>query len=344
MILFLNVYAINPSVTSPKRRASSTSAAGSGSDADGPVSGPPVVFYASSNAHSSIDKAIRIAGVGINHLRKLPVDADGAMIPAALQAAIAADRAAGKIPAGVIACLGSTGTGAVDDLVSIGAICREHDLYLHVDAAWAGSALLLEEQRWMIAGIEAVDSFVLNPHKWMLTNFDCSTHYVRDPEPLVRTLSILPAYLQSRETGSVIDFRDWGIPLGRRFRALKLWFVLRSYGAEAIREIIREHIAMTEELACTIRETPEFELVDGPRLALLNFRYVPDGVTDAQELDALNSQLVERINDSGRLYLTGSRIGTIKTIRFSIGQRSTTRRHVAEGWAAVVEIASTLRD
>jgi aromatic-L-amino-acid decarboxylase len=312
-------------------------------NADGPAAGAPVVFYASSNAHSSIDKAIRIAGVGINHLRKLPVDESGAMIPSALQEAISADRAAGKIPAGVIACLGSTGTGAVDDLSAIGAICTAHDLYLHVDAAWAGSALLLEEQRWMIAGIEAVDSFVLNPHKWMLTNFDCSAHYVRDPEPLVRTLSILPAYLQSRETGSVIDFRDWGIPLGRRFRALKLWFVLRSYGAEAIREMIREHIAMTEELADWIRAAPEFELVDGPRLSLLNFRYVPAGVTDPSTLDALNSQLVERINDSGRLYLTGSRIGVLKTIRFSIGQRSTTRRHVAEGWAAVVEIAATLR-
>ena len=311
-------------------------------NAEGPTAGPPVVFYASSNTHSSIDKAIRIAGVGIGHLRKLPVDDSGAMIPAALEAAIKADLADGHIPAGVIACLGSTGTGAVDDLVAIGAICQAFDLYLHVDAAWAGSALLLEEQRWMIAGIEVADSFVVNPHKWMLTNFDCSAHYIRDPELLVRTLSILPAYLQSRETGSVIDFRDWGVPLGRRFRSLKLWFVLRSYGAQALREMIRGHIALAGELAGWIEAEPDFELVDGPRLALLNFRYAPAGVTDPDVLNPLNSQLVEHINESGRLYLTGSRIGATQTIRFSIGQRTTTRRHVQEGWTTVVQIAHRL--
>jgi aromatic-L-amino-acid decarboxylase len=310
-------------------------------NAEGPAAGPPVVFYASANAHSSIDKAVRIAGVGIDNLRKLPVDDSGAMIPEALREAVAADRAAGRIPAGVIACLGATGTGAVDDLAAVGAICQAEGLYLHVDAAWAGSALLLEEQRWMIAGIEAVDSFVVNPHKWLLTNFDCSAHYVRDPEPLVRTLSILPAYLHSSETGSVIDFRDWGVPLGRRFRALKLWFVLRSYGAAALREMIRGHIALTAELAEWIRADPDFTLVDGPRLALLNFRYTPRGA-DPSHLDALNTRLVERINDSGRLYLTGSRVGTLTTIRFSIGQRTTARRHVVSGWAAVREIAATL--
>ncbi|MFT5682952.1 MAG: aromatic-L-amino-acid decarboxylase [Myxococcota bacterium] len=312
-------------------------------NAEGPDAGPPVVFYASANAHSSIDKAIRIAGVGISHLRKLPVDDNGAMVSASLQAAITADRAAGLLPAGVIACLGATGTGAIDDLAAIGAICTAEGLYLHVDAAWAGSALLLEEQRWMIAGIETVDSFVFNPHKWLLTNFDCSAHYVRDPEPLIRTLSILPAYLQSRETGSVIDFRDWGVPLGRRFRALKLWFVLRSYGAEALREMIRGHIALTEVLADWIREASDFTLVDGPRLALLNFRYTPPGVEDPAILDDLNTRLVEHINDSGKLYLTGSRIGSMKTIRFSIGQRTTTRRHVEAGWATVKEIAASLR-
>jgi aromatic-L-amino-acid decarboxylase len=184
---------------------------------------------------------------------------------------------------------------------------------------------------------------VFNPHKWLLTNFDCSAHYVRDPEPLIRTLSILPAYLKSRETGSVIDFRDWGIPLGRRFRALKLWFVLRSYGAEALRELLRSHISLTEELAGWIRAAPDFTLVDGPRLALLNFRYTPAGVTDEAVLTDLNTRLVERINDTGLLYLTGSRIAEMKTIRFSIGQRTTVRRHVVAGWATIQEVAATLR-
>ena len=209
-------------------------------------------------------------------------------------------------------------------------------------AAYAGSAAILPERRHLTDGCDGADSFVFNPHKWLFTNFDCSAHYVRDPEPLVRTLSILPAYLKSRETGSVIDFRDWGVPLGRRFRALKLWFVLRSYGSDALAEMIRGHIALTEELAGWIRDAPDFELLDGPRLALLNFRYTPAGVTDPSVLNALNTRLVERINDSGRLYLTGSRIGETKSIRFSIGQRTTTRRHVEAGWAAVREIAAAL--
>ena len=157
------------------------------------------------------------------------------------------------MPAGVVATLGTTGVGAADPLRPIGALCREQGLYLHVDAAWAGSALLLEEHRWMIEGAEDVDSFVFNPHKWLLTNFDCSAHFVRDPGALVRTLSVLPAYLQSREAGAVIDYRDWGVPLGRRFRALKLWFVLRSYGVARLQAMLRDHIAWTAELAEMIR-------------------------------------------------------------------------------------------
>ena len=186
------------------------------------------------------------------------------MRPDALDAAIREDRAAGHVPAGVVASLGATGVGAIDLLRPIGEICRAHGLYLHVDAAWAGSALLLEEQRWMIEGAEHVDSFVFNPHKWLLTNFDCSAHFVRDPDALVRTLSILPPFLQSREIGQVIDYRDWSIPLGRRFRALKLWFVLRSYGVERLQAMLRDHIAWTAELAERIRGEPDFELPRRP--------------------------------------------------------------------------------
>ncbi|MFT4977233.1 MAG: aromatic-L-amino-acid decarboxylase [Myxococcota bacterium] len=310
----------------------------------GPSAGPPVTFYTSEQAHSSIEKAITIAGVGRQHLRSVTAGADLGMDPAALQAAITADRAAGLIPAGVIASLGATGTGAVDPLAAIAAVCASEGLYLHVDAAWAGSALMLPEQRWMIDGIEGVDSFVFNPHKWLLTNFDCSAHYVRDPEALVRTLSILPAYLRSRETGTVTDYRDWSIPLGRRFRSLKLWFVLRSYGAEALRGMMREHISLASELASWITSSPDFELMDGPRLALLNFRYTPPDVTDPAALDALNRRLVEAINDDGRLYLTPNTLGGRASIRFSIGQTHTRRRHVEEGWAAVCEIAATLAE
>ena len=309
---------------------------------NGPASGPPVTFYTSREAHSSIEKAITIAGVGRRHLRRVDIGPDRGLDPSKLHAAIAADRAAGLIPAGVIASIGATGAGAVDPLASIASLCASEGLYLHVDAAWAGSALLLPEQRWMIDGIDGVDSFVMNPHKWLLTNFDCSAHYVRDPETLVRTLSILPAYLRSRETGHVTDYRDWGVPLGRRFRSLKLWFVLRSYGAAALREMIRDHIALAEELATWISSSAEFELVDGPRLSLLNFRYVPPGVTDPDALDALNRQLVEAVNDDGRLYLTLNTMDGRATIRFTVGQTNTQRHHVEAGWAAVQEIAEGL--
>ncbi len=248
----------------------------------------------------------------------------------------------GRRPAGVVASLGGTGIGAIDPLLPIGAICREHGLYLHVDAAWAGSALLLEEQRWMIQGVEHADSFVFNPHKWLLTNFDCSAHYVRDPASLIRTLSILPPFLQSREGAEVIDYRDWSVPLGRRFRALKLWFVLRSYGAERLRAMLRDHIAWTAELARWIEAAPDFELVTAPRLALLTFRYRPPDVEGEESLDRLNERLLHALNDDGRLYLTQTRVQGRYVIRFTIGQRTTTREHVARAWQVIVDTAQRL--
>ena len=304
----------------------------------------PLVLYASEQAHSSVEKAVSIAGLGRKSLRLIATDDDFAMRPDLLRAAILDDRAQGLRPAGVIATVGTTGTGAIDPLGPIGDICGEHDLYLHVDAAWAGSALLLEEQRWMIGGVERVDSFVLNPHKWLLTNFDCTAHFVRDPATLVRTLTVLPAYLQSRETGEVIDYRDWGVPLGRRFRALKLWFVIRSYGVERLEAMLRNHIAWTAELAEAIRAEPEFELTSPPNLALLSFRYRPAGMDDEQALDALNERLLETLNDGGRVYLTQNRLRDRYVIRFAIGQLYTTRDHVLRAWQVITETARGLSD
>jgi aromatic-L-amino-acid/L-tryptophan decarboxylase len=303
---------------------------------------PPLVFYASEEAHSSVEKAVTIAGLGRRSLRSIATAADFAMRPEALAAAVREDRAAGRVPAGVVATLGTTGVGAVDPLRPIGQICREHGLHLHVDAAWAGSALLLEEQRWMIDGAEHIDSFVFNPHKWLLTNFDCSAHFVRDPAALVRTLSVLPAYLQSRETGAVIDYRDWGVPLGRRFRALKLWFVIRSYGVERLRAMLRDHIAWTVDLAEMIRAEPDFELVTPPKLALLTFRYRPPGVDDQAGLDLLNERLLHALNDDGRVYLTQTRVRGRYVIRFAIGQLYTTRAHVDRAWQLITETARSL--
>jgi aromatic-L-amino-acid/L-tryptophan decarboxylase len=301
---------------------------------------PPLTFYCSQEAHSSVEKGAKIAGLGRSRLRLIPTDARFAMRPDLLHAAIREDRGHGLVPAGVVATLGATGVGAVDPLRPIAEICRAENLYLHVDAAWAGSALLLEEQRFMIEGVERADSFVFNPHKWLLTNFDCTAHFVRQPDQLVRTLSILPHYLMSREADAVIDYRDWGVPLGRRFRALKLWFVLRAYGVDRLKAMLRDHIAWTAELAGEIEAAPDFELTTPANLALLTFRYRPPGRDEA--LDALNERLLHALNDSGRLYLTQTRVRGRYVIRFAIGQRTTTRRHVEAAWQLIQKTARSL--
>ena len=196
----------------------------------------------------------------------------------------------------------------------------------------------------MIEGIERADSFALNPHKWLLTNFDCTAHFVREPADLVRTLTVLPAYLQSRETGEVIDYRDWGVPLGRRFRALKLWFVIRSYGVDRLKAMLRDHIAWTAELAELIRAEPDFELTSPPNLALLSFRYKPAGIDDDEALDARNERLLEALNDDGRLYLTQNRLRGRYVIRFAIGQLYTTRAHVLRAFEVIKATARRLSD
>ena len=306
---------------------------------DGLAGGPELAAYASDETHSSVEKAARIAGIGTRGLRRVALDGDRRMDAAALDAAIARDMAGNVRPVIVIATLGSTGVGAVDDLASIAAVCRRHGVYLHVDAAWAGSALILPEYRAMIEGIESVDSLCFNPHKWLGVQFDCSAHFVRDPDSLVRTLSILPAYLQGRETGSVIDYRDWGIPLGRRFRALKLWFVLRYYGVGGLQEMLRNHIEWTRELASQIDGDDEFELTSGPNLALLSFRWRPAGRAE-EELDDLNQRLLDAINDDGRIYLTPNRIDGRLVIRVSVGAHATRRGDVLDAFGVIREIAA----
>lgn len=301
-----------------------------------------MTIYGSEEAHSSLDKAVRIAGFGQENLRKIPVDAEGALRPEALAEAIAADRAAGARPVAVMATLGSTGRGSFDPLAAIGAICRRERLWLHVDAAWAGSALLLPEQRWMIEGIEDADSFVFNPHKWLFTNFDCTAFFLRDAAALTRTFSILPAYLKTREGDAVINYRDWGIQLGRRFRALKLWFVIRSYGLEGLRAKIADHISWAKALAAEIEAAPDFELLAPCHLALVCFRYRPAGTEPGAKLDALNTALLERLNDSGRLYLSPSTLGGATAIRFNIGQTSTQWHHIEAAWQTIRDTARAL--
>ncbi len=297
-----------------------------------------LMTYCSEEAHSSVEKAIRIAGLGSANLRRIATDDDFAMDPAALDQRIRADIAAGARPVCVIATLGTTGVAAFDPLRPIGEVCRRHGVWLHVDAAWAGSALILEDQRWMIDGVELADSFLFNPHKWLFTNFDCTAYFVQDTRALTRTLGIDPEYLKTAATG-VTNYRDWSIPLGRRFRALKLWFVLRAYGLEGLRTRIRCHIDMARGLARKIAGEPDFELLAEPRLALLCFRYRPANTDDDRHIDELNRDLMARVNQSGEAYLSHTVIAGRFAIRFSIGQTATEQRHVDAAWELIKSCA-----
>ena len=314
-----------------------------GGNRDGLAAHPPVRVYCSAQAHSSIDKAVRIAGIGDANLVRIPVRGERfAMDVAALRAAIMRDREAGCRPAAIVGCLGGTSVGACDDIAALAEVAREEGLYLHVDAAWAGSAMICPEFRDLMHGAELADSFVLNPHKWLFTNFDLSAHFVRDPKPLTDALSLKPAYLRTLGTDGQVDYSDWSVPLGRRFRALKLWFVIRAYGVERLRDMIRAHVALAREIADWINRHPDFEIVTRPVLSLFTFRYSPPGVVD---LDGLNARLVERINADGRIYLTQTQHAGRFVIRFQVGQTNTARQHVEEAWGVIQElVAETSRE
>jgi aromatic-L-amino-acid decarboxylase len=292
-----------------------------------------LAVYASNQAHSSIEKAVRIAGIGSDNLRLIDIDDSFAMRPDILAARIAEDRAAGRTPAFVCATVGTTSSLAIEPLPAIGPICREAGAWLHVDAAMAGTAALCPEFRSIHDGLEFADSYVFNPHKWMLTNFDCSAFFVRDRAALISALSIVPEYLrnQASESGAVIDYRDWQIQLGRRFRALKLWFVIRTYGVSGLREVVRRHVTLATEFAAWVEADPGFELAAPPSLNLVCFRL--------RSGDEATMAILDRLNSSGRLYLTHTKLANRVAIRMSIGQRSTERRHVEAAWAAIKSAA-----
>ena len=286
-----------------------------------------LVAYASSQAHSSVERGAKVAGY--RHVRLLDVDDAHALRPGALGEAIAADRARGLTPCIVTSAVGTTGTGAVDPVAAVADIAQEHGLWHHVDAAWAGTAMVLEELRHHQRGAERADSYTWNPHKWMFTNFDCNVLWVADRGPLIATLSILPPYLRNEasESGAVIDYRDWHIALGRRFRALKLWWVLRSYGARGLRHHIREHIALAEDLAARVDEHPRLERVAPVSFALVSFRH-RDG-------DAATNELAAAVNATGTVHVTASLVGGRRFIRVSVGQTHTTRADVDRLWATI---------
>lgn len=299
-------------------------------------------IYCSAEAHSSVEKAVKIAGFGSKHLRKIAVDENFAMLPNALEAAILDDIRNKFEPLAVVAATGTTGSTAVDPLRAVGEICKKYNLWLHVDAAWAGTALLLPEMRYMIEGIENVDTFVFNPHKWMFTNFDCSAYFVKDKAALIQTFEILPEYLKTPEGERVNNYRDWGIQLGRRFRALKLWFVIRSFGVEGLQEKIRNHIQWAKDFAGWVESEPGFELLAPAPLATVCFRLKPKGMNEEINLNTLNQQFLEKINADGSIFLTHTKLNGKFTVRFVVGQTNTEKRHVEEAWRLIRKIAGEM--
>ena len=292
--------------------------------------------YASSQTHSSIEKAVKIAGLGARNLRIIDVDDTFAMSSDALARQIAEDRQAGRLPCFVCATAGTTSSNALDPLPEIGRICRKEGIWLHVDGAMSGTAALCPEYRYIHDGMELADSYCFNPHKWMFTNFDCDCFYVADREILIQTLSILPEYLRNKATdqGAVFDYRDWHVPLGRRFRALKLWFVLRYYGVNGLQHHIRRHVELAQRFAGWVKRSEDFELMAPAPLNLICFRH--------KNGNSFNQNLLDTLNQSGTLFLTHTILNDKFVLRICIGQTNTGERHVLQAWQTIVETAEGL--
>ena len=299
-----------------------------------------LTVYASQEAHSSVEKGVKIAGYGRENLRLIPADAEFALVPDKLEEAIRKDKDRGLRPACVVATVGTTSTTAVDPLRAIGGIARRHGVWLHVDAAYAGTAAILPELRWILDGAEFMDSFVFNPHKWMLTNFDCSAYFVKDPGPLLRTFEIHPEYLKTGVDPYVKNYRDWGIQLGRRFRALKLWFVIRSYGVEGLQAFVREHIRLARLFKGWAEAEPKFELMAPVRFGLVCFR-LNDG-RETAALNRINRELLDRLNATGKVFLSHTVLNGKFTLRMVIGQRVTAERHVRAAWEIIRTLSAKL--
>ena len=295
-----------------------------------------LVAYASTQTHSSLEKAAMIAGIGTENLRLIEVDQNFAMRPDALVRQMELDRNAGLTPCFVCATVGTTSSNAMDPIPQIGEVARRHNLWLHVDAAMSGTAMVCPEFRHLQNGVELADSYNFNPHKWMGANFDCSCFWVADRNALIQTLSILPEYLrnQATESGAVIDYRDWHIQLGRRFRSLKLWFLIRHYGIEGLQHNVREHVRLAQQFADWVRSDSRFELASPAPLNLVCFRHKGG--------DAANQTIMDRLNKSGDLFLTHTKLNGKLTLRLSVGQMHTQERHVENAWKRIREEADRI--
>jgi aromatic-L-amino-acid decarboxylase len=297
--------------------------------------------YASEQTHSSIEKSVKIAGFGKENLVYIPTNTDFSINTEALALAIEKDIEAGKKPLCVVATIGTTSSTAFDNIEKIAQITQKHHIWLHIDAAYAGTAMLLPEYRYMIRGIEQADSYVFNPHKWMFVNFDCTAYFVKSKETLIRTFEILPEYLKTKNDSQVNNYRDWGIPLGRRFRALKLWFVMRSYGLRGLQKKLREHIQLAQDLKRKIAQTPHFEILAPTPLNLICFRYKPEGKTE-EELNLINEKLLQSINATGKAYLSHTKLNGKYTLRIVVGQTYILQKHLDNTWELIQEKAKEL--
>lgn len=304
---------------------------------------PPFRVYASEQIHSSINKAVRIAGLGEDHLVLIPCLDDFAIDTVALRAAIEADLRNGFQPLALIGAFGTTSSAALDNLEELAQIAGDYQLFFHVDAAYCGNALVLPEIRELANGIERADSVVFNPHKWMFTNFDCSAFFVKDTHLLTQVFSITPAYLKTPQDLLVHNYRDWGIQLGRRFRALKLWFVLRYYGVKGIQEKISNHIEYGKWLAAEMRQTEGYEVVAPVLFNLVCFRYLPSKIKgNAEAVNAFNQEVLRKINESGDLFLTGTTLGDQYVIRIVAGQTDTKKEDLEKAWKLIKKTVNQL--
>ncbi|MFK7893738.1 MAG: aspartate aminotransferase family protein [Granulosicoccus sp.] len=304
---------------------------------------PTLRVYASSRTHTSVDKAMWVAGLGQDNLVKIDTREDFSMDADALAHAISEDRAAGFQPAGIVVCVGGTSMGATDNVREICELAAKEGLYTHIDAAWAGSAMICPEYRVMWDGAELADSIVLNPHKWLGASMECSAHFVKNPETLVKTLAIQPEYLKTYGRDGIINFSEWSVQLGRRFRALKLWFLFRAYGLDGLRSMIRNHVNWSIELCNRLDGESDFEIVTAPILSLFTFRYKPGNADRGLDLDALNLQLVNSINDDGRIYLTQTTHDGMLVIRFVCGQFDMTHDDINVAFDAITSLARAMQ-
>ncbi|MFP4289440.1 MAG: pyridoxal phosphate-dependent decarboxylase family protein [Bacteroidales bacterium] len=298
-------------------------------------------IYTSNQTHSSIEKGVKIAGFGKENLVYIDTDDHFALIPQKLEEAILRDLDSGYTPCCVVAACGTTSSLAMDPLMETGQICQKYNVWFHIDAAFAGTAAIAPEFRYVLGGAELSDSLVFNPHKWMLTNFDCSAYFVKDPEILKQSFSLMPEYLKTAADEKVNNYRDWGIQLGRRFRALKLWFVISYYGVEGIQQMIREHVRLGQLFASWVEKDDNFEFTAPPNLTLVCFQLVKEGRPE-EEINSMNEKLLRMINRQGDIYLTHTKLNGRYTLRMSIAQRNTKQHHVEKAWEIITKAGKTL--